>query len=188
MNTWENYDINDLPSEEWMPIENCDGYMVSNLSRVKSLDRVIETRKGVFCSIKGRVLKQMLNDKGYLCVSIKNKNVYPFQRVHVLVAKAFIPNPDNKPQVSHLDHNRANPSIGNLQWATGEENLQQSVRDLRMQHGEDRYCSKLTTEEVRYIIGLNMPYREIAKKFNVNYSTIQKIKSGKIWKHVTLQT
>lgn len=185
MKTWEIYLYDDLPKEKWRQATLCGNYMVSNLSRVKSIDRAIETRTNVFFLKKGRILKQRLDKDGYLCVKIRSEGVYPAQRVHILVAKAFIPNPENKPVVAHLDHDRANPALNNLQWATYLENTQQSVRDGRMQKGEERYCAILNKELVIKVYESTMAYREMAKQLKVSFSAIERIKSGKNWKHVT---
>ena len=90
--------------EEYRKIEGYENYSVSNFGNVKNDET-------------GKFLKQY-NDKGYKLISINNKKTW----THRLVAMAFIPNPNNKPYVDHIDNNRANNNINNLRWATPSEN------------------------------------------------------------------
>ena len=66
----------------------------------------------------GKLLKQYYCN-GYMQVKVSGKQIY----VHRLVAQAFIPNPDNKPQVNHKDGNKANNNVNNLEWVTNKENI-----------------------------------------------------------------
>ena len=101
--------------EEWKAIAECNGqYHISNHGRVKSL------KFG-----KERILKPSLIGKGYPAVSIcYSKKKQKCELIHKLVAFAFIPNLDNKPQVNHKDGNKLNNHIDNLEWVTIKENIQ----------------------------------------------------------------
>lgn len=96
-------------TEEWRTIKDFPQYMVSNLGRVKSLSR--EARGAVKYEIKEKILKQAVNNKGYMWVNLydgaKKKSYY----VHRLVAEAFIPNPENKPNIGHIDTNPIQSAI-----------------------------------------------------------------------------
>lgn len=106
--------------EEWRDIDGYEGYyQVSNYGRVKSLPR--KTRNG---SCKYEKILTPGNDKdGYKIVNLcKNTNKGKTYRVHKLVAKAFLENPDNLPEINHKDENPANNMLDNLEWCTSKYN------------------------------------------------------------------
>lgn len=77
----------------------------------------------------GKILKKVVNSYGYYCVTIKLLNgTQKIIAVHQLIAKTFIPNPENKPQVNHIDGNKLNNKISNLEWCTVKENIQHAFR------------------------------------------------------------
>lgn len=104
--------------EIWKDIDGYIGkYQVSNLGKVRSLPRNGTVRYK-------RILKIQTDRKGYNYVSFHKKKF----KVHRLVAEAFIPNPENKPQVNHIDGNKINNCVNNLEWATAQENIQHSLK------------------------------------------------------------
>lgn len=109
--------------ETWKDIKGFEGfYQVSNLGRVKSLKRTIIRKDGKPFFIRERILKTNNDHSGYPYVTLiilKDKVAKP---VHRLVAEAFIPNPENKPCIDHIDCNRANARAENLRWVTYSEN------------------------------------------------------------------
>lgn len=120
--------------EIWLPVKGFEGYYeVSNNGRIKSVERTICNS----CKCCGRkssrhyrekILLPLVNHKGYLAVELskdgKGKRIF----IHRLVAVAFIPNPENKPQVNHEDGDKTNNFVENLFWSTNKENMQHSVR------------------------------------------------------------
>jgi len=105
--------------EIWKDIDGYEGsYQVSNTGKVRSLDRKVHNY------IKtGRVLKAKNNGHGYLDVSLSGKTKQKHAYIHILVAKAFIPNPNSYEQVNHKDFNKANNCVDNLEWVSRKQNL-----------------------------------------------------------------
>lgn len=105
--------------EQWKPIEGYEGlYEISNMGNVKSLPKCRGRYEG-----GEKILKQHRSEQGYMKVTLcKDSKVKSF-RVHRLVAEAFIPNQENKVQINHIDGNKCNNNINNLEWNTGSENI-----------------------------------------------------------------
>ena len=106
--------------EIWKDVKGYEGlYQVSNLGRVKR----VET---------DRILKPLKHTKGYYRVDLSKNGSQSKKFIHRLVAQVFIPNPDNKSQVNHIDENKTNNLVSNLEWMTAKENLNHGTRTDRM--------------------------------------------------------
>lgn len=180
--------------EIWKDIEGYGGsYKISNKGRVKSLNRTIYKR-GYPYNIKGKFIKQVFRkskqENRYFGVGLyrdgKSKNYY----VHRLVAKAFISNPENKPTVNHKDGDRFNNCVGNLEWATQQENIQHSWDNgMSTPHhkikGENHPKSKLKKEDVLFIRKCaktnEMNTLELSIKYNISTRHVNNLKKGKYW-------
>ena len=116
--------------EIWKDVKGYEGYyQISNKGRVRSLDRTIIFKNGGKHFFKGKIISQTVSKTGYW-ISTLSKNCYSrTTKVHILIAKAFIPNPLNKPQVNHKDLNKLNNKISNLEWVTAKENMQHAWRN-----------------------------------------------------------
>lgn len=113
-------------NEIWKDVVGFEGlYQVSNLGNVKSLDRLVTYSDGRQITHKGKEIIP-LDNHGYLRVSLSKNGEKKEYRVHRLVALAFIPNPDNKPYVNHLDEVKSNNFVDNLEWSTKDENFNYS--------------------------------------------------------------
>jgi len=111
--------------EIWKDVKGYEGmYQVSNLGRIKSLDRTVVCNRG-YKLVKGMILKGEISKKGYCRIRLSNGvNNRKKYFVHRIVAFAFICNQDNKPFINHIDGNKLNNNITNLEWCTCSENIQ----------------------------------------------------------------
>ncbi|PTI10711.1 hypothetical protein BU096_00640 [Staphylococcus xylosus] len=108
--------------EVWKDVKGYEGlYQISNLARVKSFKRS-----------KPRILKPFINKDGYLNVELSNSISNKTMSIHRLVATAFIPNPNNKEQVNHIDEVKTNNDLSNLEWVTQKENMNHGTRIARV--------------------------------------------------------
>lgn len=109
--------------EEWRDIKDYEGfYQISNLGRVKSFKNKKHPKLLTICMDSSQYLYVGLSLHG------KTKN----HRIHRLVAQAFIPNPENKPQVNHKDEDKTNNKVENLEWMTAKENANYGTRIQRI--------------------------------------------------------
>lgn len=109
--------------EIWKDIKGYENiYQVSNLGRIKTLDKYVNCLYGQKRLIKEKIIKTFKNNNGYFITSLYVNSKSKKFLVHRLVAEAFIPNPDNKPQINHIDGNKENNCVDNLEWVTQSEN------------------------------------------------------------------
>lgn len=178
-------------SEEWRTINSSNGmYDVSNLGRVRSHDYVQYRSNGkVMCNfhLKGRILQPFKTGKGYWTVFINDRQR---KKVHRLVAEAFLENPNDLPEVNHIDGNKDNNAVNNLEWVTTKQNIEHAVRNRLNVHGEKSPFSKLTENQVKEIRNIcivgdkQYGIKPLARKYGVGSSTIKNIVSGKKWRYL----
>lgn len=114
--------------ELWLPIEGYEGYYeVSNMGRVKSLSRPVENSQR---NVKEKFNKFHLKRDGYHSVLLSKNKIKKTIQLHRLVAKAFLPNPENKRVVNHIDGNKLNNCISNLEWVSSRENSCHYYRNI----------------------------------------------------------
>ena len=138
--------------EEWRPVKGWEGlYEVSNLGRVRSLDRYVVhktiVKKNYTKLMKGRILSQTINSQNkYLTVGLHDGGSYRCVRVHRLVAEAFIPNPDNLPEVNHKDEDKSNNKVDNLEWCDRAYNMNYGTVIKRTAAARSKPVEQLTLD------------------------------------------
>lgn len=108
--------------EIWKDVVGYEGYyQVSNLGRVKSVDRIVIIKKN-FCEFeklrKSKLLKPIKSNTGYMRVGLHKNGIYIKKSVHRLVCESFIENKNNHPIINHKDENKENNNVNNLEWCT----------------------------------------------------------------------
>jgi len=172
-----------MPDEIWKPVTEPgyeEFYSVSNLGRVR---REAPGRN----TYKGRIRKHYKNPNGYLVVNLKVRNKASKQKVHRLVAKAFLSQPTPKHEVNHKNSNRQDNTVQNLEWVTHSENMLHGfVYGFNSQVGVRNSRAKLTEEDVKEIRRLagRVSQKELATRFGVSCRTIRHVVVRSGWKHV----
>lgn len=124
-----------MSDEIWKDVEETEGYyQISNYGRVKSVSRFHKTKDTGYYS-KEKILKPNMDTRGYLQVSIRKpdgfetSNGYKTKRIHQMAAKAFIPNPNGYPVINHIDGNKSNNYVENLEWCSHKRNIQHAFEN-----------------------------------------------------------
>lgn len=148
--------------EVWKDIKGYEGlYQVSNLGRVKSLSRKVNDFRGKDTrTMRERIMKQRIRNTYYI-VQLKKDGTRKTCQVHRIVGVMFIPNPDNKPVINHLDYNPKNNRVDNLAWCTQKENINYSID--RMKHRKSVTHTN-TGERYIYYRKSNGMYRVVIDK------------------------
>lgn len=171
MNTGKNNE------EVFAPINGFENYLISNKGIVKSLPKEHRTWE--------KFLKPHLTRQGYYRVDLcKDKQTF-HRYIHIMVAEAFVDNPENKPTVNHEDGNKLNNNDWNLKWATRKEQQQHAIElGLFNPRGEGNGFSKFTSDQIMEIRRSSLKPVELAKKHNMSLTHVCDIINGKVWKHV----
>lgn len=155
--------------ERWRPVEDFPLYEVSNLGRVRKKEYMTQDKR---CCRKARIISPVLNKNGYYYVNIIDRSgKHYFKTIHRLVATAFLPNPNDYPDINHKDRDKKNNTVENLEWCTTKYNvtyadaqekkaarLSKPVMQIDATTGEvvcryksERYASKVTGIQQPYI-------------------------------------
>ena len=123
------FDTEDLLNEEWRDIPDYVGvYQISNYGRVKRLEHTKVYKNGTHYHYTPLILKPQFERCGYIQLHLCKDNNKIWIKVHRLVAESFLERPEEKTQVNHIDGNKANPRLDNLEWVTQSENILHAIR------------------------------------------------------------
>ena len=180
-------------SEVWKSIEGYEGqYEVSSHGRVRSIPRIIKmsmTSKKTGRTThydyhhKGKMIAGTDNTHGYLCVLLSKKNIPTVKLVHRLVALAFIDNPENKPEVDHIDNVSRNNNVTNLRWCTRKENLQYASKmGILRERNNLQHLDYADAVEIRRLYASGEASQlKIAAMYNTTQPHVSNIVTFKTW-------
>lgn len=144
-------------------------YEVNELGKIRSIDRELKSKNGSIRKYKGKELNPAMTNQGYFIVQLNKNGIYKTNSVHRLVAEAFLPNPDNLPQIHHINHDRKDNRACNLQWVSKAEQrdehwtkAQSKAKGIRLRvvgHGIDKIYN--SAHEVERELGVD---RNCARK------------------------
>ena len=185
----------DFKNEIWKDIPNFEGhYQASTMGRLRSLNRSVNKKVGdeIFISSRtGRVFRlRYKKNRRYLSIRLSkdgNTKGYP---IHRIIAITFIPNPENKPQVNHINGIKSDNRVENLSWMTSSENINHAISSglNKSVVGENHGSCIFKNEEVLKIRELyatgKYSYNDIGRMFNSNKCRIFEIVKRKTWRHI----
>ena len=140
-------------TEIWKDIQGYEGfYQISNLGTVKSLERVVDKGNGILQHRKERIMNKRESVDGYYIAKLNVNKKSTSIAVHILVARHFIDNPNNYPEVNHKDCNRKNNQVDNLEWCTHQQNVEHSKQlgHYKTKSGCDNPNYKNDTLKIKY--------------------------------------
>lgn len=171
------YNLENYENELWKEMDEFGSeFLVSNYGRIKRKSRIWYSGRNnsIKKYIKESIVKQRVVTDGYVKTTISYNGIKKSYAVHRLVAKYFIANILNKPEVNHKDGNKTNNMMNNLEWVTKSENMIHSVNVLNNRKG--RYCIPPLTKDVANRIRIErnnnpkLSYRILSKMFNCSIS------------------
>jgi len=175
-----------MENEIWKDAVGFEGfYKISNSGRVLSMQRIIKNKRGKNYTVSEKILRQPINSHGYVRYSLMIEgHLLRSSTAHRLVAIAFIPNPENKPHVNHIDGNKLNNHVSNLEWCTLQENAQHAfnnglVKKMDIKRRKLSECQILTIRE--FYNGSRGQITTLSKKHKVTRATIRDIINKKTY-------
>jgi hypothetical protein len=177
-------------NETWKDVRGYEGYyQVNSLGEIKSLERVVKTHNQhgeTIMKIQERVLSPGTNNHGYSTIVLYKNGGKKTFTAHRLVAIAFIPNTENKPEVNHKDGIKSHNWIANLEWDTTSENQKHAFNsDLKKPSYGNAKFTENQVKEIRWLYeNTDLTLSGIARKFDSYKTLIFKIVHRLTWKHI----
>lgn len=137
---------------QWRKIPNFEFYEASEDGEIRSVNRSFITKDGRRVNYVGQIMKPRLNRGGYLKVILSTKGARKTVTVHRLVTLAFIPNPENKPEIDHKNGIRTDNRVRNLHWVTSKENSNMPLHIANISGENNSFYGKKHTEKTRRLI------------------------------------
>ena len=137
--------------ELWKNIKNYEGYyQISNLGRVKSLKKWCGNKHIKKYIDKEQIIKPSRDNLGYLKVMLHKERKIENKRIHRLVAEAFLDNPNNLPVINHIDNNKNNNCVNNLEWCTQKHNVEEGIKCFARKYDYKGNFKKFIIKDKRY--------------------------------------
>jgi len=167
-------------NEEWRWVVGYEPYlMVSSFGRVKNLGRLVIDKNGKRKNLKEKIVNQT-NSRGYKVFGMRLNSIKKNFSSHREIAKAFLPNPDNLSEVNHIDGNKSNNHVSNLEWCTRQQNVDHANANNLV-----NYSKKLDEFKILTIFTFKksgLINRRISEKMNLSETTIHEVLNGKTWR------
>jgi hypothetical protein len=179
-----------MTREIWKDVNGYEGvYQVSNHGRLKGLGREVFTKTNKTYYIPERIIASTINSRGYRMASLWFNGKGKLKLLHRIIAETFIPNPENLPQVNHIDGNKLNNDISNLEWVTSQDNIIHAYNHnlIHPALGINRNVGHFVEEDIKRIRQMaleGMSQRKIAAEYGVQQNSIWLILKGKTYNWV----
>jgi hypothetical protein len=173
--------------DEWVNIIDFPDYKINKHGEIISTSRTMFNGKVYFLS-KEKFIYPRVDNRGYLYISLRNNGIEKKFRIHRLIAKHFLPSYDESKTINHIDGNKNNNLIENLECITLKENIQHAVNNKLHAYGKKQYNSKLNDELVKEIRNKYIPrkitIKQLSNIYNVSEQVIFDVIHYNTWKHV----
>ena len=154
-------------TEIWKNIKGYETlYKISNLGRVKSLAKTITRCDGNTKTLSDRIIKPFITKKGYKQIVLTNEGCKKKYYIHRLVALAFIPNPDQLPEVNHINEDKLDNVVENLEWLSRLDNMRHGT--LQIRRAETRKLRIEVLDSAGTVLEVCRGLKDTAKKYNTS--------------------
>lgn len=168
-------------NEKWVDVVGYEGaYEVSSLGRIRTVERKAKVAHG-FRTVPAKILKPRPHHGGYYCVTFCVGHKRKYQTFHRAVAEAFIPNPSGLPEINHINGDKKDNRVENLEWCTRRQNAAHASIIGLLPTGEDHPHARHTRDQALMVAGAllcGVPQSQIMHSLGVSRSLVESISSG----------